>query len=289
MLDPGIEAFLAIVRTGSFSKAADILALTQSSASQRLKKLEKELGYPLIDRQKGKKLIVLTPAGRSFLVVAERMFSALQDIKKTSLPDLQLRICGVDSANTFVLPELYKALLDNDPMVRLTIESSQTPVIYRLLEEQKIDAGFVHHEYRLPNVRVELFFREEMLIIRSFAPNLPKEVSVEELDPHNEIRFDWGPRFQFWHDMYWNPADSYNVGVDTVALIEHMLRFPEQWAFVPFSVLKRWTNARFSFQRLRETPPERVCYLITHRYPRHGIEDSLDILRKTARSMGFLP
>jgi hypothetical protein len=89
--------------------------------------------------------------------------------------------------------------------------------------------------------------------------------------------------------MYWNPIDSYNVGVDTVALIEHILRFPEQWAFVPISVLKRWTNTRFSFQRLRESPPERVCYLITHRYPRHGIEDALKILRKVARSMDFLP
>jgi DNA-binding transcriptional LysR family regulator len=288
MLDPGIEAFLAIVRTGSFSKAADILALTQSSTSQRLKKLEKELGSPLRERQKGKKLVTLTPAGESFLIVAEKMFAAMQSLKTPFVTSCHLRICGVDSANTFVLPELYQALLVHDPAVRLTIESSQTPVIYKLLEEQKIDAGFVHHEYRLPHVKVELFFREEMLIIRSFSPDLPQEISVKELDPRNEIRFDWGPRFQLWHDMHWNPLDSYNVSVDTVALIQHILRFPEQWAFVPLSVLKRWTNARFSFQRLRENPPERVCYLITHRYPRYGIEDALEILRKTARSMGFL-
>jgi DNA-binding transcriptional LysR family regulator len=217
------------------------------------------------------------------------MLATLQDIKNPTVSNLHLRICGVDSANGFILPELYRALLNNNPTVRLTIESSQTPVIYKLLEEQKIDAGFVHNEYRLPNIKVELFFREEMLVIRSFSPALTKEISVEDLDPRNEIYFNWGPRFQLWHDSHWNPVNSYNLGVDTVTLIERMLRRPEQWALVPVSVLQRWTNKQFSFQHLKEKPPERICYLITHRYPRHGTAEALDILKTTAHSMNFLP
>ncbi|MFD2880212.1 LysR family transcriptional regulator [Paenibacillus rhizoplanae] len=53
MYFPGIEAFLAIVRTGSISKAAELLHLSQATVSYRLKTLEQEMGGLLVERRKG--------------------------------------------------------------------------------------------------------------------------------------------------------------------------------------------------------------------------------------------
>ena len=52
-----IEAFMAVVRTGSITRAAQFLYTTQSALSRRIKTLEQELGYTLMKRQKGMRSI----------------------------------------------------------------------------------------------------------------------------------------------------------------------------------------------------------------------------------------
>lgn len=66
MLNREIETFLAVVAAGSVNKAARLLNITQSSVSQRLKKLEEDVGSVLIDRRKGGRSIQLTHAGESW-------------------------------------------------------------------------------------------------------------------------------------------------------------------------------------------------------------------------------
>ena len=56
-----LEAFLAVVREGSFSAAAKALLRTQPAISQTIKKLEDEIGRPLFDRSSRRG--VLTDAG----------------------------------------------------------------------------------------------------------------------------------------------------------------------------------------------------------------------------------
>ncbi len=63
----GIEAFLAIMQSGSLKKAADSLYLTQATISYRLKTLEKLVGKTLIERNKGSHIISLTTSGKEFV------------------------------------------------------------------------------------------------------------------------------------------------------------------------------------------------------------------------------
>jgi signal transduction histidine kinase len=67
-----IEAFWAIVKTRSLSKAAELLHLSQSAVSHRLKVLERDMGVTLIERHKGIQTTNLTPFGESFVGLAER-------------------------------------------------------------------------------------------------------------------------------------------------------------------------------------------------------------------------
>lgn len=51
MLDyAALAAFAAVLRTGSFDAAAQILGVTQSAVSQRVKALEERLGCNLVQR-----------------------------------------------------------------------------------------------------------------------------------------------------------------------------------------------------------------------------------------------
>lgn len=54
-----IEAFLTVHRTGSVTKAAELLYISQSSLSTRLRTLERELGCALFARGKGARAMLL--------------------------------------------------------------------------------------------------------------------------------------------------------------------------------------------------------------------------------------
>lgn len=77
----GLEAFVAIADNGSFSKAAGMLHLTQTALTHRLKKVESELGTPLLNRSS--RTVSLTPSGRDLLPQARRLLKELAEAYET--------------------------------------------------------------------------------------------------------------------------------------------------------------------------------------------------------------
>lgn len=75
-----LEHWLALADTGSFSRAAEKLHITQSALSRSIQALEEELGGPLVDRI-GKRN-ELTPLGRSVLEHARRIVHEAAELKQ---------------------------------------------------------------------------------------------------------------------------------------------------------------------------------------------------------------
>ena len=75
-----LEHWLALAETGSFSRAAEKLHITQSALSRSIQALEEELGGPLVDRI-GKRN-ELTPLGRSVLERARRIVHEASELKQ---------------------------------------------------------------------------------------------------------------------------------------------------------------------------------------------------------------
>src|SRR5215831_9043813 len=72
-----VEAFVAIVRRGGFTRASSILHLSQPAISRRVHLLEQALGAPLFERMPSG--AVLTDAGRAFLPHAEALLASMRD------------------------------------------------------------------------------------------------------------------------------------------------------------------------------------------------------------------
>ncbi len=72
-----VEAFVAIVRRGGFTRAAATLHLSQPAISRRVHLLERELGAPLFERIRSG--VILTDAGRAFLPHAETVLASMRD------------------------------------------------------------------------------------------------------------------------------------------------------------------------------------------------------------------
>lgn len=116
-------AFDALVRTGSFTKAAELLGCAKSRISQLIKDLERELGTTLVLRDTRR--TSLTEAGERLSSHAHKLNELLEGVY-SDIEQAQeeisglLRISAIASLAQYVLPDLLLELTDKYP--RLTVE-----------------------------------------------------------------------------------------------------------------------------------------------------------------------
>jgi DNA-binding transcriptional LysR family regulator len=277
----GIEAFLAIAMGQTFSRAAEVLNLTQSSVSHRLKQLEREIGVVLVDRKKGVKSIELTAAGQALLPVALKW----QDVQRqllsaqSEVPVHKLVIGAIDSVNAYLLPPVFEALREHHPRVYLAIRTHKPAELYQMVENRELDVAFVPHAQSSQYVRVEPFYRERLLVARTGSGyKRANTVRAADLDPSDEIRIGWGTEFNLWHDKLWGPTPREQLRIDSISMVRALLRNDRDWAMVPESACSFLSRERFSFQKLTPSPPERIVYKITHQFPKTSAVTALEIL-----------
>lgn len=106
-----LEDFVALAETSSFSRAAEARHITQSAFSRRIKQLEAWLGIALISR--ATMPAELTPAGRSFLSVAQEsvrtLYSARDALRPTSEPGM-VRLAALHTLTMTFFPQWIQAL-----------------------------------------------------------------------------------------------------------------------------------------------------------------------------------
>lgn len=124
-----LEYVLVLSREGSFSKAADVLNITQPSLSQYIKKIEKEIGLLLFDRTNGD--VRLTDAGRVYLEsgkqildLEQQMNAKFQDIAKHKAGTLRIGTSPFRSAS--MMPTVAKYFHDIYPGMHLVIDEMET-------------------------------------------------------------------------------------------------------------------------------------------------------------------
>lgn len=278
----GIEAFLAIVRHGSLTDAANSLFLSQSTLSHRLAQLERELDMSLIDRGRGLRTLSLTPSGQEFLVIARRWEELIQETNqiRSRTKNLTLSIGAADSIQTYVLPPVYKELSKHAKNIDIRIRTQQSTELYQLLDRGEIDIAFANLEQPMPNMIIKKFFSEQMVVIsKGKLPTVNNRLIDQNLDTSNELYFEWSPSFRAWHDRWIGKRENPTLRLDAAQLLHTFMDSPEKWAIVPMSMIRRLeTTGEFFVYQLEEPPPERICYQIRPRYPKASAVESLQIL-----------
>ncbi|HEY3708494.1 MAG TPA: LysR family transcriptional regulator [Amycolatopsis sp.] len=116
-----LEYFVTVVDEGSFTRAADVLHVSQPGLSHQILALERQLGGPLLERLPRK--VRLTPAGRTVLpharaslAHAQRVSSAAQ--RASGIVAGELHIGTLFSISVGVLPSALAALRRDYPEIR---------------------------------------------------------------------------------------------------------------------------------------------------------------------------
>ena len=147
VLDSGrLAAFAAVARQGGFSKAAKELGKTQSSVSQAVLLLERELGQKLFSRDGHRPR--LTDAGRTLLARASRIFEEMAGAESdlaglAALESGELVLGTSDTLACYFLPPVFAAFRDRYPKIELRIDNRPSPVIAERVSENQVDLGIV--------------------------------------------------------------------------------------------------------------------------------------------------
>ena len=120
-----LTTFLAVVRGGSVTAAADELVVTQPSVSSAVAALGRELGCELFER--AGRGIRLTEAGAAFQPYAADLLGLLEDGRQAAreaaeLAARRLRIAAVTTAAESFVPPLMRAFSSRHPDIELTLD-----------------------------------------------------------------------------------------------------------------------------------------------------------------------
>ncbi|GAA0765080.1 LysR family transcriptional regulator [Ideonella azotifigens] len=191
-----LHLFEAIASGGSFSRAAESLAMTQSAVSMQMRQLETDLGLKLFDGPRRQRL---TDAGQELLQHA-RLLLAQARAADQALAQLRadpaeqgsprgLLHLGVVSTAHYFAPRLLHAFCQRHPQVRLKLTVAKRSEVLAMLQEHRMDIAIAGHPPSEADLEATRFARHPHCIVA--APNHPlagqRGLSWAELREENFI------------------------------------------------------------------------------------------------------
>ena len=178
-----LRAFRSIVRTGTVTAAGRELGLTQPATSRLLAQFERDIGFELFHRDRGR----LVPTADALLLFEEVELALgsvgyVQDLIDNieTFRVGRLRLVAPPSFSEGVLPEIVAAFLARFPDVNLSIDSRSVETAKTMIATRAVDAGFVKMPIDRPDLAGEVIVSSESVCVLPRSHRLAGEA---ELDP----------------------------------------------------------------------------------------------------------
>ncbi|WP_298355013.1 LysR family transcriptional regulator [Runella sp.] len=172
MLSLHHEVFMEVARLRSFTKAGQVLFLSQSAISKHIKSLEYRYKIGLFERHGNS--ISLTQAGHilydKLLEAAQlraELHHELQHINENFLPPTKLAIGSSTTISLYVLPSVLSAYLREKPHIQLSVLNRNSDNIQTALLEHDIDVGIVEGITRVNTLTYTPFTTDDVLAVCS--------------------------------------------------------------------------------------------------------------------------
>jgi DNA-binding transcriptional LysR family regulator len=141
-----LEVFLAVVETGSFSRAAEATFITQSTVSQHISSLEAELDLKLLDRTG--KVVLPTAGGRILLDYARQIVSRTREIplaikRLKGLEETFLKIGASNIPGSYMLPAVLPLFIPHSAGIAITILQGDSRETLDRLKREEIEIGII--------------------------------------------------------------------------------------------------------------------------------------------------
>ncbi len=185
-----LEAFIEIVRCGSFSEAAKKIGISQSAISQQITALEKSLSCTLLVRGVPG-VLSLTPAGEIFLKHSQTivdqyrsMQSKINEVQSTVKGSLSLAASAIPG--NYLLPHVLLAFQEEYKEVDIRLNVANTRDVSQKLIDQDCEIGFIGAATQLPGYQMIEWVEDR--IVFAVHPQHPfaERESIQLQDLHDQ-------------------------------------------------------------------------------------------------------
>jgi len=187
MLSLQHEIFLEVARLLSFTKASQILFLSQSAISKHIKALEAFYKTALFERHGNS--ISLTQAGlllyQKGLEAAQLkvdLHQQLQQLNENFLPKTRLAVGSSTTISLYVLPPVLSAYLRTHPNMQIQVLNRNSSNIQKALIDHEIDVGIVESLTQVNTLTYTPFITDQVLAVCSRnSPLRDRKLSVSDI------------------------------------------------------------------------------------------------------------
>lgn len=186
MSDRRLQVFHAVARLLSFTKAAEVLHMTQPAVTFQIRQLEEQFDTRLFDRAHNR--VSLTEAGHVAFEFAENIFEKYSEMENaireiTGNISGSLTLGASTTISEYMLPALLGDFNSKNPEVLLRLRVSNTEGIVSMVENNVIDLGVVEGPVTNKNLLVEICRKDELVVVLPPEHELAKKksISVKEM------------------------------------------------------------------------------------------------------------
>jgi DNA-binding transcriptional LysR family regulator len=179
-----LEIFVAISRTQSVSRAAEVLSLSQSATSTALSELERQFDLHLFDRV-GKSLRI-NETGKQLLPRAVELLDRAKEIENLLQGHAgfgHMKIGATLTVGNYLATILVARFLQEHPESRIQLQVHNTSTIVQQIANHELDLGLIEGDCNHPDIEVQQWIADELVIFS--APNHPLvnqgNLSIEQL------------------------------------------------------------------------------------------------------------
>ncbi|WP_293574988.1 LysR family transcriptional regulator [Phaeobacter sp.] len=260
-----IRTFLELSRLGNFSRVAEKMNITQSTASARIKVLEDHLSCRLFQRSPG--AVTLTREGRQFY----RYAASLLQMWQQGSQEIRQSVAYAGSVGVGVhmtmwrqfMPEWLVWMRRNHPDLTTHVEADYSERLTEYVREGFLDIAITHMPRALPGLEVEEFSCDRLVLVSS----TPRDFADCKNSDYLHVDWSYGYREEHFEKLPELQAPPFNIGYGEIALA--YLLVEDGFAYLPFSTVedKLATNKLHMVQGAPEL--SRPAYLVKSRDPVH--------------------
>ncbi len=189
-----IEVFRCLMATGTTTRAAAEISISQPAVSRHIAELEANLGFKLFDRLKGR--LEPTTSAVQFARIVEQNFLGLERIEhaaekiRDGVPQ-PVTIACLPALSTSILPKVALRLKESNHDLRLLIDTATVEETIERLQNHSVDLALTLTFPPILGIEAEVVFRVEHVCVLPKGHRLAQKEAVSPADFRNETIVGW--------------------------------------------------------------------------------------------------
>lgn len=276
-----LEVILTIVESGNFSNAARTLYIGQPTIVKNIQKIERELGFKIFIRNRGKKKIEITKKGEEFITIARKLYKLYQEALDIKYFDkIKINIASSDGPYLTILNNLVLNILKNSKNYIFKLKLTTYRDSIEALRDNIVDIAFLGNNIYNSDIKIKKLFSEDYVLISKkgmLMSNDLKRLKIEDC-----VYSSYSSEFSLWFKDYFDN----NKPIIQCDLIEQVILFIDNltmWSIVPKSVANYISkNIEIDIFKINEDIPKRYLYYARRIDDKNeSIDEFLTLIKKS--------